>query len=101
LWRASYDGITPLGLSANRGHPPHPNSGSGSTLYFKRPKGWLAKNFDLLKQDQQHPSLHFKKIVDYWSVRVGLHYRALAINDGEDLVWVWIGSHGEYDRLIK
>jgi hypothetical protein len=30
--------------------------------------------YDLLKQDARHPSLHFKKIGDrFWSVRAGLH----------------------------
>ncbi len=59
------------------------------------------KNFDLLKENPRHPSLHFKKLGDYWSVRVGLHYRALAVADGEDFIWVWIGSHAEYDSLIS
>jgi hypothetical protein len=59
------------------------------------------KNFKLLKQDFRHPSLQFKRLGDHWSARVGLHYRALAIEDGPDFVWVWIGGHAEYDRLIK
>ncbi len=58
------------------------------------------KNFGLLKQNPQHPSLHFKQIGEYWSARVGLHFRALAIEDDADLVWVWIGGHSEYERLI-
>ena len=57
--------------------------------------------FDLLKSDPQHPSLHFKKIGALRSVRVGLRYRALATADGDDLIWFWIGSHADYDRLIK
>jgi hypothetical protein len=36
-----------------------------------------------------------------WSARVGLHYRALATEADGDLVWFWIGSHAEYDRLTK
>jgi hypothetical protein len=24
----------------------------------------------------------------------------LAVQEGEDLVWFWIGGHDEYDRLI-
>jgi hypothetical protein len=31
---------------------------------------------------------------------VGLHYRALAVEDGADLIWFWIGTHAEYDRLL-
>ena len=58
------------------------------------------KNFRLLKENPKHPSLHFKKIGDYWSVRVGLHYRALAVENGGDFIWVWIGSHAEYDKLV-
>ena len=59
------------------------------------------KNFKLLKENPQHPSLHFKKVGNYWSVRVGLHYRALAVEDGNDFIWVWIGSHAEYDKLVR
>jgi hypothetical protein len=58
------------------------------------------KNFELLKQNPQHPSLHFKKVGRYWSARVGLSYRALAVEDGDDHIWVWIGNHDDYDRLI-
>lgn len=57
--------------------------------------------FALLKQDPSHPSLHFKKIEDMWSVRVGSHYRALAVSVQESILWIWIGSHAEYDRLIR
>jgi hypothetical protein len=46
------------------------------------------------------PSLHFKKIGRFRSVRVGLRYRALAVEVADGLVWFWIGSHAEYDRLI-
>ena len=54
-----------------------------------------------LRQDVRHPSLHLKRVAAFWSVRVGLHYRALAVEDGDDLVWVWIGTHAEYDHLIR
>jgi hypothetical protein len=57
-------------------------------------------SYELLKVDVRHPSLQLKKVGRYWSVRIGLHYRALAVQDGEDLVWFWIGHHSEYDRLI-
>lgn len=56
--------------------------------------------FALLKRDPQHPSLHFKKVGRLWSARVGIHYRALAVQEGEDMVWFWIGRHDEYERLI-
>jgi hypothetical protein len=59
------------------------------------------RNYQLLLADPRHPSLHFKKIGPLWSARVGLHYRALAVEDDSDLVWSWIGTHAEYDQLIQ
>jgi hypothetical protein len=58
------------------------------------------KNFQLLKTDPQHPSLHFKRIGALWSARVGLHYRALAVDADDGIHWFWIGTHAEYDRLL-
>ena len=58
------------------------------------------KNFQLLKADPKHPSLHFKKIGRLWSVRVGAHYRALAIHVEGGMYWVWIGTHAEYDKIV-
>ena len=59
------------------------------------------KNFELLKTNPLHPSLQFKKVGKFWSVRAGINQRALAVEDGEDFIWVWIGTHGEYERMIK
>ena len=59
------------------------------------------RNFDLIKKDSLHPSLHFKKVGNFWSARVGISHRALAIKDGQDFIWVWIGSHTEYERMIR
>ncbi|MFM6171554.1 MAG: type II toxin-antitoxin system RelE family toxin [Sphaerospermopsis kisseleviana] len=58
------------------------------------------KNFELLKQDLRHPSLRLKKVGTFYSARVGLHYRVLAKERSEGLVWFWIGHHSEYDRLL-
>ena len=58
-------------------------------------------NFDLLKVDPRYPSLHFKKVGRYWSVRVGLAYRALGIEVEGGILWGWIGRHGEYEKLIS
>ncbi|KAA3644494.1 MAG: hypothetical protein DWP95_04355 [Proteobacteria bacterium] len=81
--------------------------------HFASPKFWdcygclptsvktLAdKNFELLKQNLSHPSLHFKKIGRYRSVRVGLSYRALGVAIQEGVLWFWIGSHADYDKLV-
>ncbi len=58
------------------------------------------RNFRLLAENPEHPSLRFKKVGAFWSARVGRDYRALAVEDGADFIWVWVGSHDEYDRLI-
>ena len=59
------------------------------------------ENFELLKADPRHPSLHFKKVGQYWAVRVGRRYRALAAEVEDGMLWSWIGIHGEYDRIIS
>ncbi len=59
------------------------------------------KNFQLLQRNPRHPSLQFKKVGNIWSARVGLAHRALAVEDGEDFMWVWIGTHDDYKKMIK
>jgi hypothetical protein len=61
------------------------------------------KNFQLLKSDPHHPSLHFKQVDDarkLWSVRVGLQYRALGVEKPDGILWFWIGTHAEYNKLL-
>lgn len=62
----------------------------------------LARNnYELLKADPYQPSLHFKKVGRYWSVRVGHRYRALATEVEDGMLWGWIGPHAEYDRILS
>ena len=58
------------------------------------------RSYALLLKDSSYPSLHFKKVGSFWSSRVGLYYRALALEAEQDLVWFWIGSHADYDKLV-
>ena len=59
------------------------------------------KNYQLWREQPFHPSLKFKKIGrEKWSVRVGIHYRAVGKFERDIFVWDWIGTHGEYDRLV-
>jgi hypothetical protein len=61
------------------------------------------KNYRLLQADPSHPSLHFKKLgasKRLWSVRVGDHYRAMALDKPEGPVWFWIGTHAEYSQIL-
>jgi hypothetical protein len=63
-------------------------------------QGLADKSFSLLKTDSRHPSLHFKKVGRFWSARVGLHYRAVAVEAPDGLLWFWIGTHAEYDKIV-
>jgi hypothetical protein len=61
------------------------------------------KNYELLKADPRHPSLHLKKVGatgQLWSVRVSMNYRALGIEKPEGIVWFWIGTHADYDKML-
>jgi hypothetical protein len=54
---------------------------------------WLENPF--------HPSLHFKELAPgLWSARINKQYRALGRRRADLVVWFWIGTHAEYDRLI-
>ncbi len=57
--------------------------------------------YALLKSDPHHPSLRLKRVGRYRSARVGLRYRAMAVDVEGGLLWFWIGNHAEYDRLIR
>jgi mRNA-degrading endonuclease RelE of RelBE toxin-antitoxin system len=66
----------------------------------KRTQANARRTFDLLKTNPSHPALRFKKVGTLWSARVGRAYRALAVEDDDGLIWVWIGRHDEYEQLI-
>lgn len=76
------------------------------SCYVRLPAGIQTaarEKFRLWRRDPFHPSLHFKELAPgLWSVRIGPQYRALARRRrGETVVWFWIGTHAEYDRLIR
>ncbi len=59
--------------------------------------------YRLFRQNRSHPGLRFRKVHDdppIYSARVGIGYRAVGALEGNTLVWFWIGSHGEYDKLL-
>jgi hypothetical protein len=58
--------------------------------------------FQTWRADSFNPGLHFKLLHDdVWSVRVNQNYRALGRRRGNLIVWFWIGSHAEYDGLLR
>jgi hypothetical protein len=63
-----------------------------------------AKNYRLWRKNPAHPSLDFKQLHasgERFSVRVGNHYRALEQRVANGVEWVWIGTHEEYNKLIR
>jgi hypothetical protein len=73
-------------------------------LYSRLPgeiKAAARKAFIRFRADQSHPGLHLERLrcdPRAWSVRVTLNYRAVALRHNDDWIWVWIGSHREFDR---
>ena len=62
-----------------------------------------AREFSKWRNNPHHPGLHFKRIhasEQIYSVRIGIHWRAIGRLDAETVTWFWIGSHSDYDRLI-
>jgi hypothetical protein len=60
------------------------------------------KPYELFRQNPAHPSLQCKELESgLLSVRVSRSYRALGHRREDMIVWFWIGSHAQYDRLIS
>jgi len=58
--------------------------------------------YQLFRKNPYHPSLHFKQIrqdAPIYSARVGKGYRAVGKRENDTIVWYWIGSHADYDKL--
>jgi hypothetical protein len=49
-------------------------------------QGQADRAYQQLKADPSHPSLHRKRIGRFWSVRVGLRHRALAVEASSDVL---------------
>ncbi|MFQ6044536.1 MAG: hypothetical protein ACE5PV_27095 [Candidatus Poribacteria bacterium] len=69
-----------------------------------RIKRKARRNYKLWKQNPYHPSLEFKEvhpIKPIYSLRVGIGWRALGIMEGDTIIWFWIGSHNNYEKLLR
>ncbi|MCL1492771.1 MAG: hypothetical protein M1G31_18710 [Pseudanabaena sp. Salubria-1] len=56
------------------------------------------------QQNLNHPSLRFKKVhssLPIYSVRITKNYRAVGQLDGDVVIWFWVGSHREYEKLLS
>lgn len=58
----------------------------------------------LFQGDPAYPSLHFKRVNatdPIYSLRIGIHYRAVGLFEGDTITWFWIGIHDDYERLLQ
>lgn len=70
----------------------------------ERIKKVARKNYKIWKNNPKHPGLEFKRIhtkLSIYSIRVGYGWRAMGSVKKNIIVWFWIGSHSDYDKLIK
>jgi hypothetical protein len=82
---------------------------SSTTPRFRRayadlpPETKLAarKRYRLWKDNPRHPSLQFKKVGPFWSARITEDYRSLALLRNNIYHWFWIGTHANYERILK
>ncbi len=62
------------------------------------------KAYNFFFRDPYTPALHFKRIHStrpIFSVRISMDYRAIGIFNENEIIWFWIGSHEEYNNLLK
>ena len=60
--------------------------------------------YSQFKRDSYYPGLHFKRVHSsrpIYSVRITKDYRAVGIQQNNEIIWFWIGSHSDYDKLLK
>ena len=69
----------------------------------ERIKQLAKKNYKIWQKEPNYPSLVFKRVskkYPIYSIRIGLGWRALGIKREETIIWLWIGSHADYEKLI-
>ena len=62
------------------------------------------KTYIQFKKDPYYPGLRFKQIHStrpIFSLRISKDYRAVGIQQNNKIIWFWIGSHNDYDNLLK
>ena len=56
------------------------------------------------KNDPYHPGVHFKRVHStrpIYSARISIDYRAVGIQKDNEIVWFWVGSHSDYEKLLN
>jgi mRNA-degrading endonuclease RelE of RelBE toxin-antitoxin system len=60
--------------------------------------------YRLFQRNPQHPGLRFKRVHQtrpIYSVRINDDYRAVGVLNDDVIIWFWIRSHTDYDKLLK
>lgn len=66
-------------------------------------RGKARSAYELWATNPAHPSLRFKKVhptLPIYSVRIDIDWRAVGIVNDDHIVWFWIGSHADYEKLL-
>jgi len=62
------------------------------------------KSYTLWRDNPKHPGVNFKRVSKkqpVFSARISIDYRALGLMEDDTVTWFWIGSHADYDKLLK
>jgi hypothetical protein len=103
LDRLAEEGLAEFRAGRARGMVGHFASAEFWGTYERLPSSVRAladKQYALLLQGPKHPALHFTQLGRFRSVRVGDDYRALGVEVPDGVLWLWIGSHADYGRLL-
>ena len=72
-------------------------------LYADLPKDiqeLADEKYRFFQRDPFHPSLEFTAKGKVWTAAIGRSYRAIARRFENNLYWVWIGSHEDYNHVL-
>jgi hypothetical protein len=57
--------------------------------------------YRLFQANPDHPGLNFEHITGaIYTARINRQYRVVGTRDGSLMIWFWVGTHAEYDRLL-
>jgi len=60
--------------------------------------------YELWQINPHAHGLYFKRVGKkrpVYSVRAGSGYRSLGVLQGDAVIWFWIGTHDEYEGILK
>ena len=63
-----------------------------------------SRAYSIWRIDPYHNNLQFKRVSQrqpIYSARIGIGYRTLGLLENDQIYWFWIGTHAEYDGLLR